>query len=160
MACLISNRREVEDLLSMEACIAVMAAALEALARGELTQPLRTIYAPPNAAGLMAWMPAHRSGEHAVFGMKMLCIIPENPQRGLDGHQGAVVLMDGVTGELRALLDASAVTAIRTAAVSALATRLLAREDAREVAIIGSGVQAARRLEALPCAWRECRARL
>src|SRR2546423_9193416 len=64
----------------------------------------------------MAWMPAHRSGEHAVFGMKMLCIIPENPQRGLDGHQGAVVLMDGVTGELRALMDASAVTAIRTAA--------------------------------------------
>jgi ornithine cyclodeaminase len=98
MACLISNRREVEDLLSMEACIAVMDAALEALTRGELTQPLRTIYAPPNAAGLMAWMPAHRSGEHAVFGRKMLCIIPQNPQRGLDGHQGAVVLMDGVTG--------------------------------------------------------------
>jgi ornithine cyclodeaminase len=151
MAFLVLTRSEVERLLSTEACIAVMAEALEAMARGELNQPLRTIYAPPNATGVMAWMPAHRSGEHAIYGMKLLCVIPDNPRRGLDGHQGAVVLMDGVTGELRALVDASAITAIRTAAVSAVATRMLAREDARELAIVGAGVQAERHLEAIPC---------
>ncbi len=152
MAFLVLTHTEIDRLLSMEDCIGVMAEALAALARGELNQPLRSIYAPPNAAGVMAWMPAHRSGdEHAVYGAKLLCVIPDNPRRGLDGHQGAVVLMDGLTGQLRALMDASAITAIRTAAVSAVATRLLAREDARELAIIGAGVQAERHLEAMLC---------
>jgi ornithine cyclodeaminase len=82
--------------------------------------------------------------------LKVLCVIPDNPTRGLDGHQGQVMLADGVTGQLRALLDASTVTAIRTAAVSALATRLLAREDARRLAIVGTGVQARTHLEAIP----------
>lgn len=150
MAFLVLTGADVERILSMDACIAVMADALAALARGELTQPLRTLYAPPHAAGVMAWMPAHRSSAQPVFGVKMLCIMPENPERGLDGHQGAVLLMDGVTGELRALVDAAAVTAIRTAAVSAVATRLLAREDARTLALIGTGVQARSHLEAIP----------
>jgi len=70
--------------------------------------------------------------------------------RGLDSHQGQVILSDGETGALRALLDASAVTAIRTAAVSALATRLLAREDAGVLAVIGTGVQARNHLESIP----------
>ncbi len=77
-------------------------------------------------------------------------MIPDNPSRGLDGHQGQVLLADGATGQLRALLDASAVTSIRTAAVSALATRLLARPDARALAIVGTGVQALRHLESIP----------
>jgi ornithine cyclodeaminase/alanine dehydrogenase-like protein (mu-crystallin family) len=76
--------------------------------------------------------------------------MPDNPTRGLDGHQGQVMLADGVTGQLRALLDASTVTAIRTAAVSALATRLLAREDARRLAIVGTGVEARTHLESIP----------
>jgi ornithine cyclodeaminase len=98
----------------------------------------------------MARMPAHRSDAQAVYGMKILCVIPDNPGRGLDGHQGAIVLMDGVTGELRALMNAAAITAIRTAAVSAVATRLLAREDARTLAIVGTGVQARWHLAAIP----------
>jgi len=151
MAFLVVTHAEVEQLLAMETCIEVMADTLEALARGELSQPLRSIYSPPGAAGAMAWMPTYRSGSDAVYGMKILCVIPDNPSRGLDGHQGCVVLMDGVTGELRALVNAAAITAIRTAAVSAVATRLLAREDACELALIGAGVQAERHIEAILC---------
>ena len=85
-----------------------------------------------------------------MFGTKLLFVLQDNPSRGLDSHQGQVILADGETGQLRALLDASAVTAIRTAAVSALATRLLAREDARVLAIVGTGVQARKHLESIP----------
>ena len=79
----------------------------------------------------MGLMPSHRGGEHAAWALKAICIFPDNPKRGLDAHQGGVALFDGETGELLALLNASAVTEIRTAAVSAVATRALAREDAR-----------------------------
>jgi ornithine cyclodeaminase len=76
-------------------------------------------------------------------------IMPGNPARGLDAHQGAVLLSNGETGELEGLVDATSLTAIRTAAVSAVATRALAREDARTLAIIGAGVQARAHLEAM-----------
>jgi ornithine cyclodeaminase/alanine dehydrogenase-like protein (mu-crystallin family) len=76
-------------------------------------------------------------------------IAPGNPARGLDAHQGAVLLHDGETGQLRALLNASAITEIRTAAVSAVATRALARAGARVVAILGGGVQARSHDEAM-----------
>jgi len=97
----------------------------------------------------MGLMPAHRGGEEPAFGLKVVCIFPGNPARGLDAHQGAVVLFDGETGEVRAIVNASAITAIRTAAISAAATRALAREDARTLAILGAGVQAKSHLEAL-----------
>lgn len=150
MAFLVLTHADVEHLLAMPACIELMAGALKDLALGELRQPLRSVYAPPGAPVLMAWMPAYRSGVAAGFGMKLLCVIPDNPTRGLDGHQGAIVLLDGTTGQLRALVDASAITAIRTAAVTAVATRLLAREDARVLALVGTGVQAQRHLAAIP----------
>jgi ornithine cyclodeaminase len=134
----------------MSESIAVVAGAFVALEQGEMSMPLRSIWIPPAANGGMAWMPAHRGGAEPLYGLKVLCVIPDNPTRGLDGHQGQVMLADGVTGQLRALLEASAVTAIRTAAVSALATRLLAREDARTLAIVGTGVQARTHLEAIP----------
>ena len=76
-------------------------------------------------------------------------VAPENPARGLDAHQGAVLLHDGETGQLVAVLNASPVTEIRTAAVSAVATRALARKDAERVAIIGAGVQARAHVEAM-----------
>ena len=150
MAFLVLTRAEIEQLLPMSACIEVMAEALAAFQRGDLHQPLRMIYAPPDATGVLGWMPAHRSGQHATYGMKIISVIPDNPKRGLDSHQGTVMLMDGQTGELRALMNASAITAIRTAAVSAVATRLLARKNARTLALIGTGIQARRHLEALP----------
>src|SRR5256886_15574251 len=97
----------------------------------------------------MGLMPAHRSPPEAAYGLKTVFIFPGNPARGLDAHQGGVMLFDGETGELRALIDASAVTSIRTAGVSAVATRALARPDSKVLAILGSGVQARAHLEAM-----------
>jgi ornithine cyclodeaminase len=97
----------------------------------------------------MGLMPAHRSSPEPAYGLKTVCIFPGNPARGLDAHQGGVMLFDGETGELRALIDASAVTSIRTAAVSAVATRALARPDSKLLAILGSGVQARAHLKAM-----------
>jgi ornithine cyclodeaminase/alanine dehydrogenase-like protein (mu-crystallin family) len=138
---LVLSAEEVERLLPMEECIEAMADVLAALARGELYQPLRFVIRPPGAAGLMGFMPAHRGGEQSAYSLKEIVITPENPRLGLDAHQGAVLLHDGGTGELRAVLNASPITAIRTAAVSAVATRALARPGSRRVAIIGAGVQ-------------------
>jgi ornithine cyclodeaminase len=122
---------------------------LRSLARGDLHQPLRFVTRPPDAESLMGFMPAHRGGEEPVWSLKEIVIAPNNPARGLDAHQGAVLLHDGETGELRAVLNASPVTEIRTAAVSAVATRALARPGARVVAILGGGVQARSHAEAM-----------
>ena len=98
---------------------------------------------------LMGLMPAYRGGERPAWSLKEIVIAPGNPSRGLDAHQGGVLLHDGETGELVALLNASPVTEIRTAAVSAVATRALARDGARTVAILGGGVQARSHAEAM-----------
>ena len=154
----ILSAEEVERLLPMNDCIAVMEQALADLHRGLLHHPLRTFWAPPGVDGGTMWMAAYRSAPKPMFGTKLLFVLNDNPSRGLDSHQGQVILADGETGELRALLDASAVTAIRTAAVSALATRLLARENARVLAIVGTGVQARKHLESIPLVRRIGRA--
>jgi ornithine cyclodeaminase len=86
-------------------------------------------------------MPAWRGGESPVFSLKEIVVSPANSVRGLDPHQGGVLLHDGVTGKLIAILNASPITEIRTAAVSAVATRALARPGSAVVAILGSGVQ-------------------
>jgi ornithine cyclodeaminase len=96
-------------------------------------------------------MPAYRHGDHGAFGLKAICVFPGNPSLGKDAHQGMVILFSQETGEPLALMNASEITAIRTAAVSAVATSLLAREDAAELGIIGAGVQARTHLVALAC---------
>jgi ornithine cyclodeaminase/alanine dehydrogenase-like protein (mu-crystallin family) len=135
----------------MAECIELMSDALASLARGEIFQPLRTIIRPPDARGLLGLMPAYRHGEHGAFGMKAICVFPGNPALGKDAHQGMVMLFSQETGEPLALMNASQITAIRTAAVSAVATRLLARPDVSELGIIGAGVQARTHLVALAC---------
>jgi ornithine cyclodeaminase/alanine dehydrogenase-like protein (mu-crystallin family) len=147
---LVLSHADVERLLPMSECIEVMHDALAGLARGEFHQPLRSVVRPPDAGAFYGLMPAYRGGEQSSFALKAVVIVPGNPARGLDAHQGAVLLSSGETGQLEAVLDASAFTAIRTAAVSAVATRALAREDARTLAIVGAGVQARAHLEALP----------
>ncbi len=139
---IVLNEHEVRALLTMAECIEAMDGVLRALARGELHQPLRPVTRPDGSEMLMGLMPAYRGGERPAWSLKEIVIAPGNPARGLDAHQGAVLLHDGETGELRALLNASAITEIRTAAVSAVATRALARPDTRVVAILGAGVQA------------------
>jgi len=120
--------------------VEVMRSALASLARGGIQQPLRTVVRPPAATGFMGLMPSF--APEVGYGLKAICITPGNPARGLDSHQGGVLLFAAATGEPLAMVNASALTEIRTAAVSAVATQLLARPDATEVAIIGAGVQA------------------
>jgi len=146
---LILNYDQVKQLLPMRECIDVMADALSALARGEAEMPLRTIFRPKDVHGVMAMMPSFRRGNVPLFGLKAICVFPDNAALGKDAHQGGVLLFSGETGELLAVVNASAITEIRTAAVSAVATRALAREDASELAIIGAGVQARSHLEAV-----------
>jgi len=139
---LVLGEDDVRATLDMPRCIAAMEGVLAALARGEVSMPLRTIFRVPDDAVLgLGLMPAHRGGSEPVISLKEVVVAPGNSARGLDPHQGAVLLHDGKTGQLVAVLNASPITEIRTAAVSAVATRLLARPRSRQVAILGSGVQ-------------------
>ncbi|MDQ2983957.1 MAG: ornithine cyclodeaminase family protein [Actinomycetota bacterium] len=154
---LVLSHADVERLLPMDECIEVMAGALADLARGRAHNPLRFVVRPPEASNLLGLMPAHRA---PTWALKEVVVAPQNSARGLDPHQGAVLLHDGETGELRAVVNASAITAIRTAAVTAVASRALARENSRELAILGSGHQARSHLEALSLVHQITRARV
>ncbi|MGH2893658.1 MAG: ornithine cyclodeaminase family protein [Solirubrobacteraceae bacterium] len=150
---------DIHAALSPAECERAMAGVLAARARGEAFNPLRTVSFPPGAAGFIGLMPAYLSvaadsavppdSAGAAFGLKAICLIPGNPARGLDAHQGTVTLYDGDTGMPTAILNASAITEIRTAAVTAVATRALARAGARILAMLGAGVQARSHLLAL-----------
>jgi len=145
----ILDEHDVRRLLPMEECIDVMEAALASLARGELHNPLRFVVRPPGESSLLGLMPAHRSAPLPLYSLKTVAVFPENSARGLDPHQGFVALFDGTTGETRAVMNAGAITAVRTAAVSGVATRALARKDAKTLAILGAGFQAAAHLDAM-----------
>jgi len=151
MNLLILSESDVERLLPMDACIEVMAGALAALVRGQVLQPARTLLRPAGAAGIMLTMPAYVALEGAApfYGLKAVLVHEPNVANGKASHQGAVLLFSGETGEPLAIMNAAAITAIRTAAVSGLATRLLARADAGDLALIGAGVQARSHLAAL-----------
>jgi ornithine cyclodeaminase/alanine dehydrogenase-like protein (mu-crystallin family) len=143
------DEEAVRRLLPMRECIDVMAEALASLARGEVHNPLRFVVRPPDGPSLMGLMPAYRGGTTPLWGLKSVVIAPGNAARGLDLHQGFVALFDGETGEPRALMNAGGITAVRTAAVTAVATRLLMRADARTLAILGAGVQGKANLDAM-----------
>lgn len=152
MEILVLSEADVYRTLSMRECIGLMTDALGALSRGRAFVPLRMVVRLPDGSGLLAIMPGHMSEGDAgrpALGMKAVAIFPRNAARGLDTHQGAVLLLEADSGRLEAVLDAGAVTAIRTAAVSAVATDLLARKDAHDLAILGAGVQARTHLEAI-----------
>ena len=150
MPVLFLNREDVESLLPYGECIEVMAGALAALARGEAFQPLRSAHWLPDRRGLLVAMPGGLfAGGDDVVGIKVLTVFPGNAAHGEESHQGAVLLFEAERGRPLAFLDAASITAIRTAAVSALATRLLAREEAGDLALLGTGVQARTHLAAL-----------
>ncbi len=148
MDTLIIPQSLVPELLPMAECVEVMAQALAALSRGDAVLPLRSLVWLPDRSGLIGLMPAYLATPASV-GLKVVTVIPGNHGSDRDSHQGAVLLFDTHSGSLLAVIDASSITAIRTAAVSGLATRLLAREDAGDLAILGSGVQASAHLEAM-----------
>ena len=149
MEIVVLNHKEIEGLLPMDECIDVMSEVLSALARGEAHNPLRSVVRPPDTSHFLGLMPAYRGGANPAYALKEYCLFPDNPTRGLHAHQGSVLLHSAETGELVAVMNGSAITAIRTAAVSGLATKLLARDDAKEFAIIGTGVQGRMHLQAM-----------
>ncbi len=144
MDILVLTQADVEALLPVDECLAVMEQAFAALARGQVVQPMRVMVRPPDGRGLMLAMPAHMTPEGAApfYGLKAVLVHEGNRALEKETHQGAVLLFSGETGEPLAVMNAAAITARRTAAVSALATRLLARADAGDLAIVGTGVQA------------------
>jgi alanine dehydrogenase len=145
---LIVPQSMVPELLPMPECIDVMANALAALASGDAVLPLRSMVWMPDKSGLLGLMPAYL-GDPRSLGLKVISYLPGNHGSDRDSHQGAVMLFDTKEGQLLAIIDASSITAIRTAAVSGLATRLLARDDAGDLALLGSGVQASAHLDAM-----------
>lgn len=150
---LILSGGQVRQLYPMRLAITVMAETMRRYSAGQISLPLRTILRPPGETGLMGTMPGYIAGDSgdslAGFGLKAMMLKPENPARGLDLHIGLVMVFDQQTARPLAIMDASAVTAIRTAAVSAVATGELARADTADLAILGSGVQARSHLEAM-----------
>lgn len=159
MQVLFVNQEEVPRLLPMAECMDVMANVLATLARGQAILPLRAILWLPEKVGGLGLMPAALLPDRVV-GLKAITFFPGNEGTELDTHQGAVLLFEAEHGRLLAVMDATSITAIRTAAVSGVATRLLAREDAGDLAIIGSGVQARTHLEAMRVARRIRRVRV
>src|SRR6476646_8192562 len=154
---LIISQSEVEQLLPMAACIDVMAQALSSLARGDAALPLRPIMAVPKTQNFFAAMPGYVEVDgEGVFGAKLVTVFPGNQGTAFDSHQGAVLIFDSEHGGVAAMLDGTAITSTRTAAVSGVATRALSRNDASTLAILGSGVQAHTHLKAM-CAVRPIR---
>ena len=149
---LILDQQAVTELLPMRECIDLMVGTLSSLARGETILPLRTVVLIPDTNDAFAVMPAYIASPKTI-GAKIITVYPGNHGTKYDSHQGAVMLFDPDNGSLAALLDATSVTTIRTAAVSAVATWLLARQNASSLVIIGAGVQAYAHLESM-CAVR------
>ena len=149
---LVITQQDVRRTLGMPAAIDAMRHALVALESGEAVQPDRTSFRLPVAENVCWLMPAY-VGSPASLGVKVLTAFPGNAGTAHETHQGAVLLF-GAHGELLALIDATSITAIRTAAVSAVATDALARADAQRLAILGSGAQAMSHLEAMRCVRR------
>jgi len=148
MKVLIINQSEVRQLLPMAECMDVMAEALKALARGEAILPLRPVLWLPEKYGALGMMPSYL-GNIKTMGLKVVSVFPHNHGTEYDSHQGAVLVFETVHGQLLSIMDSSSITGIRTGAVSGIATRLLAREDAHTLAILGSGVQARSHLAAM-----------
>jgi alanine dehydrogenase len=145
----------------MGECIEAVAGALLALAEERALQPLRQALWLPDRSALLVTMPGGLApetptGTGKVLGLKAISVFPQSEK----SHQGLVILFDGEGGRPFALVDAGPITAIRTAAASAVATRVLAREDAGDLAILGSGVQARTHLEAMACVRRLRRVRV
>lgn len=148
MPALVLSQSEVRKLLPMETCIGLMEQALATLSKGDAINPLRQGIRLPDGLGILGMMPGYMPTPHAL-GLKVVAVFPGNHGTEYDSHQGIVLLFDVENGSPIAILDASEVTAIRTAAATGVATKLLAREDAHQLAILGSGVQAGTHLEAM-----------
>ena len=144
----IVTRSEVERLLPVDRCVAVMRRAMEATSAGDATLPIRQFMAVPGAPGKLALMPG-TLGDPACFGIKLVCKYDRPAGDPLGTHVGMMLLFDSAKGVPLAMIEGSSLTAIRTSAASALATDLLARKDATRLAVLGNGEQALRHIVAM-----------
>lgn len=142
------DKETVVRILEMPACIDLMATTQAAISRGEIESTLRSSLPIAEVAGRFLIMPGVLP-QARVFGAKLATLYPGNPARGLPTVQGHIALFDEGAGVPLAVVEAGSVTAIRTAATSGAATRLLAKRDASTLAILGCGVQAQTHLEAM-----------
>ena len=140
---MILDERAVRDLLSMEELIPAMAKAMDDLSRGKVVQPGRVMLPVAEHQGFLGLMPAYGG----ALGAKLVAFYPNN--QGIPSHHAMIVLFKPETGEPLVTMDGRLITEMRTAAVSAVATRLLARPEASVLGILGSGVQARSHLAAL-----------
>lgn len=143
----IIDREEVAERLTYEVCIPIVRKAMIAFSKGETRQLLRSII--PLAEGRMFGVMPGAMGADAPFGAKLVSVFPENFAKGKQSHQGLVILFDPETGAPACVIHAGEVTAIRTAAASAVATDALARPEASRLALLGYGEQAATHAEAI-----------
>ena len=139
---------DVKAVLTMDDLIETMASALRRFSTGQVVQPIRPTI-PIADDSFFATMPAYVRGDGAALGAKLVTVFGGNAARGLHSHLASIMLLDPETGALLALLDGRYITEARTAAVSAVSSRLLARPTAKSLAIIGTGVQARSHLDAL-----------
>ncbi len=139
---------DVRSVLSTDDLIETMTSALRRFSTGQVVQPVRPTI-PIDDHSFFATMPAYVRGEGAALGAKLVTVFGGNAARGLHSHLASIVLLNPETGALLALLDGRYITEARTAAVSAVSSRLLARKNAQSLAIIGTGVQARSHLDAL-----------
>ncbi len=141
------DREEVARRLTYEVCIPIVRDAMIAFSRGETRQLLRSII-PLSEGRFFGVMPG-AMGAHAPFGAKLISVFHENFAKGIQSHQGLVILFDPESGAPVCVVHAGEITAIRTAAASAVATDALARKDARRLALLGYGEQAATHARAI-----------
>jgi len=134
------DREEVARRLTYQKCIPIVREAMIQFSRGETKQLLRSLI-PLSEGRVFGIMPG-ALGDHGAFGAKLISVFPENFARGIQSHQGLIILFDAATGAPVCAVHAGEVTAIRTAAASAVATEALARRDARRLALLGYGEQA------------------
>ena len=140
------DEEQVRQHLRMEELIPAMEKALIDFSAGKVTQPVRSIITIDPPGGFFGMMPALTPDG---LGLKAVTFYPSNAERGIPTHMATIFLVDPQTGIPLAIMDGRLITEMRTAAVSAAATRLLASPDAKILAILGSGVQARSHIEAL-----------
>ena len=136
------------DSITMEECITVMENIIIQLEENQAFNPLRSSMLIPGENGLLSMMPGYLNKQD-IMGIKSVSVYPENANIGLESHQGSVTLFNALNGTPLAIMDAGQITAIRTAAVSGLATRILAKKNSKILAILGSGIQAKTHIEAM-----------
>jgi ornithine cyclodeaminase len=143
------NQREVESLLDLDRLVDALGPAMVELSAGRVSMPPRVMALVKERESLLAAMPTFL-GSAQILETKLVSVFPANAALGLPSHQAVILVFDSQTGSPRALMDGTRITAMRTAAGSALATRLLARPEACVLTIVGTGVQARAHAKAIP----------